>query len=345
MARRPEQPDRPPTAGQIPGRVDHPMAVMSFGDHLEDLRKRIILSLLGVVPLFIVAFAFGQPILSLLIAPARRALIAGGQPSPMQATGPFETFGTVVHIAFVVTILLGAPWILYQLWMFISPGLYAHERRFVHILIPFSAFLVIVSVVFMYLAILPVVLTFFIGFSGKISAPAPEVAPLPPGIVLPLFPVLEADPIDPQPGNAWINSSIWQLRFAVPDTDGEGIQIKSVEIVDGQSIVQQYRISEYIKTLLNLALGFGLAFQTPVVVIMLGWVGIIDPYKMGKYRKHALAACTVIGAVLTPADPISMMLMAVPLYLLYELGLFTLKVMPVEKVVRGVKEAPAAGDD
>ncbi len=316
---------------------------MSFGDHLEDLRRRVLYAMIGVVPIFCITFAFGRPLMGLLIAPARSALISGGQASSLLATGPFETFGTVVHIAFVVTVLLGAPWILYQLWKFISPGLYEHEKRFVHILIPFSGILVAISVVFMYLAILPVILAFFIGFSSKIDPPHPGSAPLPEGIVLPQFPVLNRDPVELEPGTAWVNSDLWQLRIAVPDKRGH-VTIKSVEIVDGQGIVQQYRISEYIKTLLNLALAFGIAFQTPVVVIMLGWVGILDPQAMRKYRRHAIAACTLIGAVLTPADPISMLLLAIPLYGLYELGLFILRVLPAEKVVGKRKEPAGAGD-
>ena len=334
----------PEPSSQIPGRVaPSPPGVMSFGDHLEDLRRRVLLALIGVVPIFIIAFAFGRPLLALLIAPARAALIAGGQASALLATGPFETFGSVVHIAFVVTVLLGSPWMLYQLWKFIAPGLYEHEKRFVHILIPFSGVLVVVSVVFMYLAILPVVLAFFIGFSAKIDAPDPGVAPVPEGIVLPQFPVLNRDPQPPEPGTAWVNTELWQLRIAVPDGDGR-VAVKSVEIVDGQGIVQQYRISEYIKTLLNLALAFGIAFQTPVVVIMLGWVGILDPRAMSKYRKHAIGACVVLGAVLTPADPVSMMLLAVPLYGLYEMGLMILRVLPAEKVIGKKKEPAGAGD-
>lgn len=334
----------PEAHSQIPGRVFPPEhGIMSFGDHLEDLRRRVIFALVGVVPIFCLAFAFGRPILGLLIAPAREALIAGGQASALLATGPFETFASVVHIAFVITILLGSPWMLYQLWKFIAPGLYEHERRFVHILIPFSGILVVISVVFMYLAILPVVLAFFIGFSARIDAPGPVTAPLPEGIVLPQFPVLNSDPAQAEIGTAWINTELWQLRIAVPETEG-GVRIKSVEIVDGQGIVQQYRISEYIKTMLNLALAFGIAFQTPVVVIMLGWVGLLDPRKMNKYRKHAIAACVVIGAILTPADPVSMMLLAVPLYGLYELGLFILRVLPAEKIIGKRREPADAGD-
>jgi sec-independent protein translocase protein TatC len=77
---------------------------------------------------------------------------------------------------------------------------------------------------------------------------------------------------------------------------------------------------------------------------MLGWVGILDPKAMTKYRKHAIGACTVVGAILTPADPVSMMLLAIPLYGLYELGLFILRVLPAEKVIGKRKEPAGAGD-
>lgn len=339
-------PDLPrPSTGQIPGRVEADPSIMSFGDHLEDLRRRVFLAIVGLVPLFAIAFLFGRPLLTLLIAPARRALIEGGQASSLLATGPFETFGTVVHLAAVMTILLGAPWVLYHLWKFISPGLYAHERRFVNILLPFSGLLVVCSVVFMYMAILPVVLAFFVGFSAQVETKPPPTAPLPEGITLPVFPVLANDPADVESGSAWINTDVWQLRIAAPDPKHEGRTIiKSVEIVDAQGIVQQYRISEYVKTLLNLALGFGAAFQTPVVIVMLGWVGIIDPKVMSKYRRYAIGACTLLGALLTPADPVSMMLMAIPLYLLYELGLLTLRIMPAERVLGKMKEPQDAGD-
>ena len=98
-------------------------------------------------------------------------------------------------------------------------------------------------------------------------------------------------------------------------------------------ISPMYKISEYIKTVLSMGLAFGVAFQTPVVVVMLGWVGIINPTMMRRFRKHAIAVSVILGAVLTPADPLSMVLLAGPLYLLYELGLLILHVLPIERVV------------
>ncbi|MCA9303005.1 MAG: twin-arginine translocase subunit TatC [Phycisphaerales bacterium] len=332
-----------PRPSNIPGRdlkdglLDSPL-IMSFGDHLEDLRKRVFLAVIGILPIFFVAFIFfGSPILKLLIKPALEKLHEGGQPPVLQATSPFETFGTVVQIALVVTILVGAPWILYQLWRFVSPGLYAHEKRIAYLLIPFSGILTVLSMLFLYFAILPVILAFFIGFNASVSGEraVPGIA-LPQGVVLPTIPVLQGDPIDPPVGSVWINEPLMQQRVYVGLKDGKPL-IQVAQLTTQTGILQQYRISEYIKTLLNMGLAFGIAFQTPVVIVMLGWVGLLDPKAMGKWRRHAIVICAILGAILTPADPVSMILLAVPLYALYELGLFVLRVMPIERVIGSTK--------
>ncbi len=337
-----------PSGGQIPGRVEPGDAsVMSFGDHLEDLRRRLIYSIVGVVPIFFIAFAFRNPIIELLIAPARSALIEGGQASTLISLGLIEIFAAAVHLSFVITVLVGSPWLLYQLWLFVAPGLYKHERRFVHILLPFSGVLVVASMLFMYVAVLPVILAFFVGFGSQITSPEVDTAPLPEGVVLPELPILEADPETIAPGNAWINAEIMQLRVAIADPSDPGgrPEVRAAELVDVTGITQQYRIKEYLKSVLNLALAFGVAFQTPVVVVLLGWVGLIDPKVMGKYRRYAIAACAVAGALLTPADPVSMMLLAGPLYLLYELGLLILRVVPVSRIAGDLREPADAGDE
>lgn len=331
-----KQPSSGSSSGsQIPGRIELDEGIMSLGDHLEDLRKRLFLAILGVIPIFVIAFTSGRYLLNLLITPARNKLLDGGQGSSLLATGPFETFGTVVHLAFVVTILLGSPWILYHLWRFVSPGLYKHERRVVYLLIPFSAVLTMLSMLFMYFVILPVILTFFITYGSSVSGnPSVATAPLAEGIVLPVIPVLQADPINPGLGTTWINEPMLQQRVVIGiDPSDQSPIIKTSSLMNDSGINQQYRISEYIKAVLNIGLAFGIAFQTPVVVVTLGWVGLIDPRAMGKYRKHAIAICTIAGALLTPADPVSMLLLAVPLYVLYELGLFILRVLPISKVM------------
>ena len=300
---------------------------MSLGDHLEDLRRRLILALVGILPIFITAAIFGRPILALLIDPLQEQLRAASQPAALLATGPFETFATYIQISIVVTVIVGSPWILYQLWRFVSPGLYDHEKRFVHIIVPMSSILTISSALFLYYIILPVVLAFFIGFGTQLGQSATPTVDLPPGVELPAFPVLDGDPAELEAGQVWVNTDLMQLRAAVPLRSGK-VSAVGAELVAGAGIMQQYRVSEYVKMVLTMGLAFGVGFQTPVVVLVLGWARIVTREFLARYRRYALAVCAVLGAVLTPADPISMILLAVPLYLLFELGMLLLIVFP-----------------
>ncbi|MEM7621827.1 MAG: twin-arginine translocase subunit TatC, partial [Planctomycetota bacterium] len=284
---------------------------MPLGEHLEDLRRRLIFGLLGVVPIFVAAIAFGRPILSILIEPLRDQLRAARQPSGLLATGPFETFATYLQISFIATVLIGSPWLLYQLWRFIAPGLYPGEKRFVNLLVPLSTVLTLASAGFLYYVVLPVILAFFISFGTQLGQSTTPQVDVSADMVFPTLPQLEGDPPNPIPGQAWINLDLMQLRVAlhpVPGTKGT-VAVVGSELVAGAGITQQYRVSEYIKTVLNLALAFGVGFQTPVVVLLLGWAGLVNPKSLRKYRRFALMAAVVLGALLTPADPLSMVLL------------------------------------
>ncbi len=325
----PYRPPRSPAA--LPGRESpNDFATMSFGDHLEELRKRLIWSILGIVPIFIVSFSFGRPILNVLIEPAREQLRAGGQPTTLLATAPFETFGSVVHVAVILTVLIGSPWILYQLWLFVAPGLYSSERKFFYRLGPLSTLLTLSSIAFLYWVILPVILAFFITFGSSIGQSHVNTFPLPEGVTLGTVPVLAGDPPASElaVGSEWFNTQLLQRRLCYA-IDSEGVpKIVGSEMTRGAGISQQYKISEYIRTLLNMGLAFGIGFQTPVVVLLLGWAGIVTRQTLAKYRRHAVGACALAGALLTPADPLSMVLLAIPLYLLFELGMLLLRVWP-----------------
>jgi len=322
---------------------EHPTYSMSFGDHLEDLRRRLVLGLVGIIPIFIAAIIVGPHILDLLILPVQTELHRAGLPPQLQATGPVETFATYFRIAIIVTILVGSPWLLYQTWLFVAPGLYEAERRFVYFLVPMSAILTTAGTVFLYFVMLPVVLSFFIGFGAGIAAEPIPTAPLPEGIVLPEIPLLEADPPDPSPGQYWFNTGRSELRLAT--ADGQDVSVLGAALTRTSGILQQYRISEYVKLFLSLALAFAVGFQTPLVVLLLAWAGIVDRPFLLRYRRHAIMVCAIAAALLTPADPLSMILLAVPLYLLYELGLALILLLPPERIARGFKrEPPDAGD-
>jgi sec-independent protein translocase protein TatC len=322
-------------------------AVMPFGDHLEELRKRLIFALLGVVPLFVITVTFSRVLLGIVIEPVEQALHDADLNAQLIQTSPVETFMTALKLSVVITILAGSPWLLFQAWLFVAPGLYENERRFVYILIPLSAALTTSAILFLYKLLLPIVLAFFIGFGTSIEGAVPETAELPPGVVLPTVPTLDADPVDPQPNEMWYSDDRKELRIAV-DAGEDGIEIFATPMTRSSGILQQYRVSEYTKLFLSLALAFSLGFQTPVVVLLLGWIGIIEPRDMLKYRRHIAMIAMVVSAVLTPVDPLSMVLLAAPLYVLFEFGVLLHRVLPAERVSRGFrrdKEGPDAGDE
>jgi sec-independent protein translocase protein TatC len=356
---------------------DHPPeAAMSLGEHLEELRRRVIFGLLGLVPLVAAGLYFGETILAFLVQPALDAMRRAGVSEGMQTTSPLEGFNQYMKVAFILAAVVGAPWLVFQLWKFVSPGLYARERRFAYILGPMSIVLSLMGITFMYYVMLPMVLFFFVEFNAKLMSRKNVIVDVPAGAVLPLAPVLDGDPASPAPGQMWINRRLNQLRIAVPLVDGPApkvttgdagkttkssepaaapvpvpvstgadsapsvvaapVRVMGMKMAEGTSIVQQdFRISEYVSMVLTFAVAFAIAFQTPVVVLLLGWIGILKPWMLNKYRKHAIFACVVVGAVIGPADPFSMFALAIPLYLLYEGGLILLRVLPAERVARG----------
>lgn len=304
---------------------------MSFGDHLDELRKCVLYALGGIVPIFVVAMYYSRELVHLVTYPVREALRKAHLPDVLVQTGVFETFNASVLIAVAVTILLGAPWILWQIWRFIAPGLHSHERRFVYVLLPLSGLLTITSMVFCYGIVLPLILAFMIQWGTMTELNQRETAPLPEGVVLPQIPILEKDPTDPPLGGTWISKDTGRLSVAL--TDG----VYGIELGPQSTITPSYRIQEYLNTVLTMLLSFAAAFQTPVVVLMLGWVGIIDLEFLSKFRRHAVLASVIVGALLTPGDLVSFALITVPTYGLYELGGLLLRIMPADRVARGFK--------
>lgn len=321
-------------------------AVMPFGDHLEELRKRLIYALLGIAPILIVALAFSKPMVTLVINTVLEGQRAQGLPARMIQTGPAETFMASLQLGVIVTILVGSPWLIYQLWLFVAPGLYSNERRFVHILLPLSGVLTVISLVFLYTVVMPMVVSFFLMFGSSFRGPAAVTAPIPDGVTVPAFPVLEADPVTPEPGQVWINRDLRELRVALPEGE-DGVMVLGSPLTRTGGIEQQYRVADYMKMFLGMALAFAIGFQAPVVILLLGWLGLIEPSTLTKFRRHSLMICLVLGAVLTPADPLSMLALAIPLYALFEFGGLLLRVLPADRVSRGFgrkKEGSDAGD-
>lgn len=308
---------------------------MTFGEHLEDLRKRVMLSVIGLVPIAVFALFVGAPVLEFLMAPVQDALSERGLPRALMAAAPGESFGAYLWVAAGITVVLGAPWVAYQLWQFIAPGLLKTERRIAFFLLPLSCVLTASGLTLLWVYMLPLVLAFFIGFGADLGRQNPVVAPLAEGTTLAHLPVLSTDPPSPALGDCWVNTDLMQIRVCIDagSPGGAAPRIAGAGLTAAPGIIQQYRVTEYIRLLISLSLAFIAGFQTPVVVLLLGWAGIIQPKDLTRHRRMAIMVCAVVGSVLTPSDPISLFFLAVPLYVLYELGAVLLKWFPPSRVM------------
>ena len=349
---------------------------MGLGDHLDELRRGLIIALLGLLPILIGGFFVGSPALAWIIAPLERQLIAAGEPAGLLATGPLESFIAYLKVSFGVSIVVGLPWLIYQAWLFVAPGLFPRERRFVYFLIPSSVVLTFLSVLFLFRVLLPISLYFLIVFGSQLATTdVPERRADDATIALleqHRLPVLEANPPAEQlqPGTMWLNPVRNTLSVVLPQGQddapsateaidhenaagsGAGTQPTPVRIMtlrlgsDGL-IAQQYRVGEYVSLVFRLMIVFALAFQLPIVMLLLGWVGILDRRFAARYRRHVGFGCAVAGAVLTPQDPWSMILLGGVLYLLFELGLVLMRFITPDVVAGGARGRPtdANSDD
>ena len=347
--------------GPRKGGLLHP-DIMGFGDHLEDLRRRILLAIFGLIPALIIGLLVGGPLLELLTVPVTNALLAAGEPSGLLATGPLEAFISYLKVSFGVSILLAFPWLLYQAWMFIAPGLYQQERRFVYFLLPFSALLTAASSLFLYYALLPISLFFLIQFGTGIATSSPtemSVDGEPPAALIAqldasMIPVLEEDPPESvlKPGMRWINPKRNEVRLVTrvtTDPDDPSVTtdatIRNIRLRGDGLIAQEYRVGEYVSLLFRLGLVFALSFQLPVVMLLIGWLDIFRYSDLAGARRYVLFGCAIAGAVLTPQDPWSMILLGGVLYMLFELGLILMRFVPASRIAGKAESRDGAFGD
>jgi sec-independent protein translocase protein TatC len=318
---------------------------MSFGDHLEELRKRVLLSLAAPIPLFMVLFLVSDPLLAWLIQPVYAVLEAHDLPGELQVLSPPEFLLTKLKLSFIAAVVITAPWIVFQAWLFVAPGLYKEERRFVYFLLPGSAVLSVAGVALLYYVMLPLMLhvLVLIAKGAEIDPGDPD---LPPAAVERLaatdeVSVRAAAPPDPAAWDVWLKVPEMELWMAIADEDGEIVP----EIITrgGGRIDQTFRLSALVNFTLVLLLGIVIAFQMPLVIMLLGWVGLADVQWLRARRKYALVLCGIVSAIITPADAVSMLLMLVPLYGLYELGILLVILAPARRVAEGTVLRRAEG--
>ncbi|MCE7556483.1 Sec-independent protein translocase subunit TatC [Aliivibrio fischeri] len=220
--------------------------------HLLELRNRLLKAIIAVIVVFLGLVWFANDIYEFLSAPLVERLPEG---ATMIATDVASPFFTPIKLTLVASIFVAVPVILYQVWAFVAPGLYKHEKRLIMPLLFSSSMLFYAGVSFAYFVVFPLVFGFFT-----------TIAP-------------------------------------------EGVQVAT-------------DIASYLDFVLALFLAFGIAFEVPVAIILLCWTGATDPDTLRQKRPYIIVGAFVVGMMLTPPDIISQTLLAVPMCILFEIGLF-----------------------
>ena len=345
-----------PSAAEEAGERLSYSKMMPLGDHLDELRRHIVYALIGVGVALIVAVVFSFEIIAWLQSPLLEAQYALGYTPQTVATDATFGFMTVyVPVSLIAAVILAGPWIVYQLWRFVESGLYPHEKKAAHLLAPFSAVMTVLAILFTRYALLPVCIVFFL----KFAALYPEVEARQPGTMIRIltgekegagsgergaagsgeggaagsgveaggadaldlfqFPVVERDPTSPSEGEAWINRRDGRLKVWM------GGRLHVMAVTTGKLVSPLPDLPKQVKFAAAMGLGVVLAFHLPLVMLVIGWTGLVDPDLVARQRKYAVFGSFALGALLTPADLMSMFILAVPLYGLFELGLVLMR--------------------
>ncbi|MEH6635260.1 MAG: twin-arginine translocase subunit TatC [Halioglobus sp.] len=229
--------------------IDQPLPLVA---HLTELRDKLLRAMLAVLIMFICLFPFANEIYAFVSEPLRAILPAG---ATMIATEVASPFLTPFKLTLVAAIFLAMPYVLYQIWSFIAPGMYKHERRLAIPLLASSIMLFYAGAAFAYFVVFPLIFAFF-------TSVAPE------------------------------------------------------------DITIMTDINSYLDFVLKLFFAFGLAFEIPIAAVLLIWAGITTPEELAKKRPYIIVGCFIFGMLLTPPDIISQSLLALPMWLLFEIGVF-----------------------
>ena len=265
-------------------------------EHLAELRSRLIRAALAFVVAMVICFTVASPILDFLLIPIEKSMRALGNPNPvMQYTAPQEYFFTLIRISMVGGLMLSFPVVGYQLWRFVAPGLYRNEKNaFLPFLIA-SPMLFLAGAAFAQYVVVPLAMTFFLGFADLPSFVGALVA----------------------------NGG--DVATATKDT--------------GIDIVFNGKVNESLDITLKMIVAFGLCFQLPVLLTLMGKAGLATAHGLRSTRKYAVVGILTVAALVTPPDVTTQLILFVVVYGLYEISIFL--VARVEK--KRTEELRAAG--
>ena len=228
-----------------------------FVSHLLELRSRLLRIVGGILLVFVALSPFSNPIYSALAVPLTRHMPAQ---SSMIAIDVLSPFLTPLKFTLILAVFIAIPWILYQVWAFVAPGLYQREKRLVLPILLSSTLLFYCGIAFAYFAIMPI-------FFAFITTTAPE-----------------------------------------------GVAVMT-------------DINRYLDFVMTIFFAFGVAFEVPVATVILALAGILSPDAMAAKRPYVIVGAFVVGMLLTPPDVISQTLLAIPMWLLFEVGIFVSRLL------------------
>lgn len=238
--------------------------------HLVELRQRLMRAMLAVLVLAFPCLYFARDLFTWLTGPLRERLPEG---AGMIATSVVAPFMTPFKLGLLAAVFFAMPFILYQAWAFVAPGLYRHERRFALPLLVSSIVLFYAGAAFAYFVVFPIIFQFFVS-----TTPA--------------------------------------------------------------GVVMMTDMTQYLDFVVLLFFAFGVAFEIPIATVLLARTGLVRAESLGRQRGYVLLGIFIVAAFLTPPDPVSQTMMAVPMYLLYEVGIVLARVL-----ARGAPEPSASGGE
>ncbi|HUB27209.1 MAG TPA: twin-arginine translocase subunit TatC [Tepidisphaeraceae bacterium] len=299
---------------------------MSVGEHLEELRHRILVGLAGFVVCLVPCVLLAKYILSLICRPLVGALQAYNLNPQLFTNETTEAFMCWVQVCLIAAGALAGPWLIFQIWQFVASGLYPYERKAVTKYVPLSITLFLTGMVFVYYIVLPLTMRFFIAFSLSIPLDLPVSAAPPPANVAPAatqpsyIQATAVDPAHPQDYQWWFNTSQLRLKFYFNGA------VRNIPFGSDSLMGAHFELSDYLSLVLRLLLTFGLCFQLPLVVMACERIGIVDVPQLKSWRRHVYFGMTILAAAVSPGDVVTATLaLLAPLILLYEFGILMAK--------------------
>ncbi len=289
---------------------------MSIGDHLEELRWRIILAIIGLAVIATVCFCFGNDVLVIFCRPLFVALQKAHLNTQLHTTELDEGFIVWLKVNLITAAVLSGPWMVYQIWQFVAAGLYPNERKYVTKYMPLSISLMIAGVALVYFAVLPWTCSFFLLFTASVPMPNSQVTTTT-RYTPTTVPSLQGNPPNPVEGEIWIDTTQGKIKIFFENT------VRSMTFNTDSLLAPNISLSDYIDMVVGLVITFAIAFQMPLAVLALARIGIIEIKTLRKSRRYVYFSMSILAAVLAPHDVVTAQLaLMFPLILLFELGIW-----------------------